>query len=195
MLTILRPNQDAEGRERSKAAVATRARAPRARWQLLRGGVEVTYRQGPTHAPLARVEGSDLEVPSGGRLPRVCTSCGGTRKLREDEHLVEWRPAGGVVLVLFGLVGRVLSDNLRRTARLTYSTCRECLKRQRDVADYSKGVTLGAVVLILVAATVGLNGYPLAGIVIAVADVGAAAFVSMRLARRARGDAAGDEQP
>lgn len=146
----------------------------------------MAYRQDPAHAPLARVQGRELEVPTGGRLPRICTSCGGTRRLREEEHHVEWRPAGGVILIAFGVVGRGLSETLRRTALLTYSTCKECLRRQRDARDYGKLAILGVVLLLLVAATAGLNGYPRAGVATAAVSVGVVALVSARLARWAR---------
>lgn len=146
----------------------------------------MAYRQDPAHAPLARVQGRELEVASGGRLPRICASCGGTRRLREEEHHVEWRPAGGVVLIAFGLVGRALSEKLRRTALLTYSTCKECLRRQREARDDGKLAVVGVVILGLVAATAGLNGYPLAGVATAVGSVGGVVLVMTSLARRAR---------
>lgn len=146
----------------------------------------MAYRQDPAHAPLARVQGRELEVPTGGRLPRFCTSCGVTRRLHEEEHEVEWRPAGGVVLIAFGPVGRALSEKLRRTALLTYSTCKECVRRQKDARDYGKLVIVGVLILGLVAATAGLNGYPFAGIAIAVGSVGGLVLVMTSLARRAR---------
>ena len=145
----------------------------------------MAYREEPLHAPLARVDGAELQLSGGGRLPRICTGCGGTRKLREEQHAVEWRPAGGALLVGFGAIGRMLSEGLRRTATITYSTCRECRQRERNARDLTRGAGLGLLVLGIVAATVGFNGYPIAGVAIVVLSLGAFALVMRKLARQA----------
>lgn len=141
------------------------------------------YRPQLEHAPLAEVVGKELHVLDGGRLPRICVLCGTRKQLVEETHLHEWQPAGGVALQLFGILGRALAGSLRRTATLTYSTCKPCIKSARDRSDLVKGLILLAIVLLLIAATLGLNWYPLVGIAIAVVTVAGGVLVLKRLLR------------
>lgn len=143
----------------------------------------MTYRHAPTSPPLARVEGRDLHVLDGTRLPRMCMGCGNTRRLREEEHLVEWRPAGALFLLSLGWIGRLLAGTLQRTARLTYSTCKGCRSRTRNADDLFKLLIVGMVVVLLAAATVGLNGYPVQGVIIAVVGLVAAGLGGYAIAR------------
>lgn len=147
------------------------------------------YRPTPEQARDARVVEAELHVRSGGRLPRICIVCGTKKSLVEETHAHEWRPGAAPLLRVFGILGQAVEGSLARTAHLTYSTCKACARRARDQQDIMKGVIFAALVVLLVAATVGLNGYPIPGAAIVV--VGAGVFAL--LAVEDRRDAAGNE--
>ncbi len=141
------------------------------------------YRTPSAAGSLVTVDGKELHVPDGGRLPRVCVLCGATRRLQEEAHALEWKPAGGLVFLLLGPLGRVAHDTLRRTARVTYSTCQPCVSRSRNRRDLVNGLALGVGIVLLAAATIGLNGAPFWGVGIGIVGVGGLAYVMSRLSR------------
>lgn len=141
------------------------------------------YRPDPDQARDTHVVGAELRVRGGARLPRVCVTCGAKKSLVEETHTHEWRPGAAPLLRLFGILGQAVEGSLARTAQLTYSTCKACTRRARDQQDVVNVVVFASVVVLLVAATLGLNGYPYAGVAVATLGAGAVFLVLRRLHR------------
>jgi hypothetical protein len=74
------------------------------------------YRQAPDLAPLARVEGSELHVPQGTVLPRLCLRCGSTTKLRTKARELVWRPVPQGALLVFGWLAVLIACGIVCTA-------------------------------------------------------------------------------
>jgi hypothetical protein len=132
----------------------------------------------------ATMEGSDLAVPRGIELPRLCAKCGVTKKLVRVAQPFDSVPLP--VYVAFFLASPVLFGilylALRRQATVTLSLCKTCERKTLDAKALRRLVFVGGIALFIGVLTAAFNGAPITAAVLSVAG----ALVAIPVMRHAR---------
>lgn len=147
----------------------------------------MTYREGPRHSPVARVENDELHVEGGAVLPPVCLLCGTRKKLRTRLQTFTWRPASALraLGVLLGPLGMALTTVFERKCTVTVSFCDACDRRRLDASAASGFAGILALAAVIGAATAIFNDHLVVGAVVAVV----AALACREILRRFTKDA------
>lgn len=142
------------------------------------------YRVALTTTSGATMEGSDLLVPRGAELARLCAKCAAKKKLTRRPHGFESVPlfVYAAFFIASPLFFGILYIALRRQASVTLSLCKPCERQTLDAKALRRFTLVGAMALFIGILTAAFSSAP----IVAAALTVAGALVSVPLMIRAR---------
>jgi hypothetical protein len=131
-------------------------------------------------------EDGELRIPKDAKLPRVCLMCATDGGVRRRTETFAWRPFGFLLPFASATLLAGLASRIGRNTSLRIWQCGACAERWRRANETGPFVSIALGLGIIGALTVGLNGYPLGGIAVAVGATVGCVALRAALVHRAR---------